>query len=227
MTPTSQISGYDFTFCGAALTALGQGALWWSDQSLLVVSDLHLGKSERHARRGGAALPPYEARDTLERLAGLLSATKAQNVICLGDSFDDDAAALALEPAARSQLNALSEPLNWTWIEGNHDPAPACFPGTSTSEHIIGPLVFRHIAAEETAATPLGEVSGHYHPKATLKGQSRRAFLLSEHRLILPAFGTYTGGLSSTAPVLRSLMGDNALAILTGPRPMACPLDRL
>lgn len=227
MTQQTALSRYDFTFHGAALSALGEGALWWPEQSLLVVSDLHMGKSERHARRGGAALPPYEARDTIERLANLVTSTAVRNVICLGDSFDDDAAASALEPQAKDQLQALTQNYNWVWIEGNHDPAPSCYPGTSAAEITCGPLVFRHIATEGPNTEARGEVSGHYHPKAMLKGQSRPSFLVDEQRLILPAFGTYTGGLNCDAPVLQNLMGPNALAILTGPTPLACPLNEL
>lgn len=90
------MSGYSFSLAGADLVALGAGALWWPAQQLLCVSDLHLGKSERHLRRGGAALPPYETRDTLDRLGVLVDALAPQTVICLGDSFDDDAAVQAL-----------------------------------------------------------------------------------------------------------------------------------
>jgi len=70
--------GYEFDFCGARLTALGSGALWWADHGLLCVSDLHLGKAERIARRGGTALPPYETMDTLTRLAAALDRVPAR-----------------------------------------------------------------------------------------------------------------------------------------------------
>ena len=59
---------YPFALGPMRLTALPSGALHWPDQQLLVVSDLHFGKSERMARRGGALLPPYDTRATLERL---------------------------------------------------------------------------------------------------------------------------------------------------------------
>ncbi|MFW8596193.1 ligase-associated DNA damage response endonuclease PdeM [Cribrihabitans neustonicus] len=216
------MTGYEFSFCGAQLTALGSGALWWAEAQTLCVSDLHLGKAERHARRGGSALPPYETRDTLMRLAAALEQTRAACVICLGDSFDDDAAAHALPEAERQQLLALMQDRRWIWIEGNHDPAPPCFGGEHAGELALGPLTFRHIAARDAQ----GEVSGHYHPKARLRGTVRPAFLVDEARLILPAFGTYTGGLYTSAPVLAGLMGPRALAVLTGPRPLAMPMPR-
>ncbi|KIC17833.1 ligase-associated DNA damage response endonuclease PdeM [Leisingera sp. ANG-Vp] len=216
------MNGFDFTLAGARLTALGSGALWWPEQQALCVSDLHLGKSERHARRGGSALPPYETQDTLSRLAAVLDGTNAKTVLSLGDSFDDDDASHALPKAEQNLLASLMQGRRWIWVEGNHDPSPAVFGGEHAAELKLGPLVFRHIAVPQAAA----EVSGHYHPKARVRGTSRPAFLLDQHRLILPAFGTYTGGLRSTDPVLTELMEPNALALLTGPRPTAVPMPR-
>ncbi|MEO1703838.1 MAG: metallophosphoesterase, partial [Pseudomonadota bacterium] len=51
---------HEFSLAGATLTARASGALFWAASSMLVVSDLHLGKSDRIARRSGAMLPPYE-----------------------------------------------------------------------------------------------------------------------------------------------------------------------
>lgn len=223
--PRSSTS-FDFTLAGARLTALASGALWWPDHELLCVSDLHLGKAERHARRGGAPLPPYETRDTLQRLSEALQLTRPRMVICLGDSFDDLAAARALPEPERLQLTGLQAGRRWIWIEGNHDPGPVDLGGTHLDTLTLGPLTFRHIA--EPGAR--GEVSGHYHPKAQVKTRlrtiSRPAFLLDRDRLILPAFGTFTGGLRSTDPALARLMRPEALAILTGPSAQPVPMPR-
>ncbi|MDE4140527.1 MULTISPECIES: ligase-associated DNA damage response endonuclease PdeM [Rhodobacterales] len=216
--------GYDFTLAGARLTALGSGALWWAERRLLCVSDLHMGKSERHLRRGGAPLPPYETRDTLARLAKLIRQLRPETVLCLGDSFDDLAAAQALPPEDVQDLRSLIAAQDWIWVEGNHDPGPTGFGGRSCTEMRLGPLTFRHIAEGDAEA---GEISGHYHPKARLRrGSARPAFLLDRTRLILPAFGTYTGGLRSSDPALAGLMAPEAIAILTGPKPLPCPMPR-
>lgn len=218
------MSGYDFTLAGARLTALGSGALWWGEERLLCVSDLHLGKSERHLRRGGAALPPYEVRDTLNRLSALIEQFAPDTVLCLGDSFDDLAAARALPATDAKTLRQMVAARKWIWIEGNHDPGATSFGGQSCEEITIRPLTFRHIAHQDAAP---GEVSGHYHPKARLsRGSARPAFLLDHTRLIMPAFGTYTGGLRSSDPALADLMAPQALAILTGPIPLPCPMPR-
>ena len=113
-----------FAFAGTTLAALPSGALYWPDERLLCVSDLHLGKSDRMARRGGALLPPYEAQDTLARLSADLSVTGAGTVIALGDSFDDDAAARDIDDDVADWIRRLQAGRRWIWIAGNHDPGP-------------------------------------------------------------------------------------------------------
>ena len=216
------MTAYAFTLAGQPLLALASGALYWPAQGLLCVSDLHLGKSERLARRGGTLLPPYDTRETLTRLDGVLAATGARHVVCLGDSFDDGAAGGGLEEDDRLRLSALMAGRKWTWIAGNHDPAPLVPGGTHLSEFATAGLTFRHIAVPGET----GEVSGHFHPKARVAGRSRPCFLIDAARVILPAFGCYTGGLRATDPALAALMGPQALAVLTGPRALAIPMPR-
>ncbi|WP_103258855.1 ligase-associated DNA damage response endonuclease PdeM [Tabrizicola aquatica] len=209
-------------FHGETLHLMPSGALYWPARKTLTVSDLHLGKSERLARRGGALLPPYETQATLEKLDRDLDHTRAETVICLGDSFDDLAAPNGIGESSRLWLTRLMAGKSWTWITGNHDPGPIDLGGTHRAELRLLPFTFRHIA--ETAET--AEISGHYHPKARLAGQSRPCFLADARRLILPAYGAYTGGLRCEDPVLTGLMAKDALAILTGPRVLAIPMPR-
>lgn len=221
-----RMNACDVTLAGTTLKALGSGALYWPDQQLLCVSDLHLGKSERMARRGGATLPPYETRDTLTRLQGDLALTGARTVICLGDSFDDLGAAMALREEDRLSITQMQAGRRWIWIEGNHDPGPIDLGGSHLAELAFGPLTFRHIAVP----TEQGEISGHYHPKAAVhvRGRtiSRPAFLVDKDRLILPAYGTYTGGLRSRSDVLCHLMHPETIAVLTGAHTVAVPMPR-
>ena len=213
---------YPFSLAGAPLALLPSGALWWADEGLLCVSDLHLGRSERYARNAGALLPPYETRDTLARLEADIEATGAPTLVCLGDSFDDIASARGLDDDASDWLVRLKAGRNWIWIEGNHDPGPLGIGGTHLAALRRAPLTFRHIA--KPGAT--GEVSGHYHPKARLAGRSRPCLLVDRDRAILPAYGTYTGGLRSDDAALASLMQTDALAVLTGPQPRPIPMPR-
>ncbi|MEX0276700.1 MAG: ligase-associated DNA damage response endonuclease PdeM [Ruegeria sp.] len=216
----------DFEFSGQRLSALGTGALWWPDQRLLCVSDLHLGKSERIARRSGQVLPPYDSRETLTRLATDLDVSAATTVVCLGDSFDDLDASQALTPDDRMQITVLQAGRRWIWIEGNHDPGPVDLGGAHLAEWTCGPLTFRHIAQPDGC----GEISGHYHPKAKVQARgrsiTRSAFLVDRKRLILPAYGTYTGGLFSSEDALATLMEPDARAILTGAQPRVLPMPR-
>ncbi len=223
MNTTSSGSEHEFILAGAVLKAQASGALWWPERRVLAISDLHLGKSERIARQGGSLLPPYEIQDTLIRLEAEISAKQPETVVCLGDSFDDPAAIEGLDRSATDWLGRMMADREWIWIEGNHDPGPA-FPCRShLAELSIAPLTFRHVAM----AGSKGEVSGHFHPKATIhaRGQTftRACFLYDNDRLILPAFGTYTGGLRSTAPELCELMRPEAIAVLTGSRVRAVP----
>ncbi|MBK1698086.1 phosphoesterase [Rhodovibrio salinarum] len=203
---------------GADLVPDVSGALWWPARSVLVVADLHLEKGSSYSRHN---LPPYDSRATLERLQAVIDRRRPEHVICLGDSFHDRRAADRLADDERAQIQTLAARVNWTWIAGNHDPAPpADWGGTVAQELTLGPLVFRHAA--DPAHRSAGEVSGHYHPKTRVrvrgKGVSARCFVADGRRLILPAFGAYTGGLSVLDPAIANLFPRNFTAHLIGKR---------
>jgi DNA ligase-associated metallophosphoesterase len=195
-----------FALAGHEL-ALGQGrALYWPTERALLVADLHLEKASWLAQRG-QMLPPYDSRDTLERLADAVRITDARRVITLGDNFHDDAGALRLDAHCTGMLEALTRALDWVWITGNHDEElPRGFGGTIVPELEVGGITLRHEArAGETAP----ELSGHYHPKMRMTVRNRHiarpcAVLgrsnSGAERMILPAFGTLTGGLDAGAP---------------------------
>ena len=213
------MNAYNFNFCNTSCRALPSGALHLPKQQTLCVSDLHLGKSDRIARRSGVMLPPYEVQETLEKLENDIKATTPQTIICLGDSFDDLDAAKSLTDDMRLWLTKLQAGRQWVWIEGNHDPGPIDLGGTHLKQTVVGALTFRHIATAAKA-----EVSGHYHPKHQLAQNSRPAFIYDQSRMILPAYGAYTGGLSSQTPELRRLFDAQPIAILTGAKSIATPV---
>lgn len=213
---------HTLTLGAETLHAMPSGALYWPARSLLAVSDLHFGKSARLARRGGVLLPPYETRATLDRLDADIDRTTPATVLCLGDSFDDLIAAESLEESDALWLVRLMAGREWIWIQGNHDPGPTSVGGTHRDLLRIGRLVFRHIAEPGENL----EISGHYHPKASLAGRSRPCFLADTARIILPAYGAYTGGLRCEDPVLGTLMQPGALAILTGAKALVIPMPR-
>jgi len=182
---------------GVALVADLAGALYWPEERLLVISDLHLEKGSSFARRG-VLLPPYDTASTLERLAGALSRYAVRTVVALGDSFHDQNGPARLAAVDRAKLKELQRGRNWVWIAGNHDPDPADWLGgifaTSLS---LWPLSFRHEPAPQ--ASP-GEIAGHLHPVARVSRRSRtltrRCFVSDGARLVMPAFGAYAGGLN-------------------------------
>lgn len=215
------MSGYGFTFAGQRLEARASGALWWPARCWLVVADLHLGKSERMARRGGALLPPYEVRETLDRLAAEIAELSPERVVSLGDGFDDDAAIEALPRDLLGRISDMAAGRDWIWVGGNHDPLPVPdrLPGRSMAELDDG-LTFRH----EAGTGP--DVSGHFHPCYHLAGQRRPCFLIGRDHLILPAFGAYTGGLIWDDPALTALV-PQGLAVFCGARALPVPVGQV
>jgi DNA ligase-associated metallophosphoesterase len=180
---------------GIGLVADLSGALFWEEQSLLVVSDLHLEKGSSFAARG-VLLPPYDTAATLGRLAAVIARHDPRMVIALGDSFHDRSAHDRLSAPDRDAIAALQVRRDWIWISGNHDPAlPSDLGGVVAHEVAIGPIAFRH---EPTGAT--GEIAGHLHPKARVssrgRAMERRCFASDGERAVMPAFGAYAGGLS-------------------------------
>jgi DNA ligase-associated metallophosphoesterase len=183
------------SIAGVTLVADLSGALFWEDQNLLVVSDLHLEKGSSFAARG-VLLPPYDTVATLSRLAAVIARHDPAMVIALGDSFHDRDAHARLSDTDRDAITALQARRDWIWISGNHDPAlPSDLGGVVASEVAIGSIVFRH---EPTGAA--GEIAGHLHPKARVptrgRTMERRCFACDGERAVMPAFGAYAGGLS-------------------------------
>ncbi|WP_304615969.1 ligase-associated DNA damage response endonuclease PdeM [Paracoccus sp. (in: a-proteobacteria)] len=217
------MTDHAFDFGGQRLLARPSGALYWPARRWLVLADLHLGKSERMARRGGALLPPYETEATLDRVEAEIAATDPVVVVSLGDGFDDDAAGRALPDAVCDRLGRMAAGRRWIWVSGNHDPGAICprLPGEQQAQILDG-LTFRHEA--EQGQGP--DISGHFHPCLRLAGQRRRCFLAGRDHLILPAFGAYTGGLDITDPSLTALVPEG-LAIACGVRALPVPVRSL
>ncbi len=214
---------------GAALVADPSGALWWDTHRLLAFADLHFEKGSSYAAKG-ALLPPYDTRATLARLSKLIARYDPAIVVCLGDSFHDGEAPGRLDPEDAGVLEDLTKGRDWVWIAGNHDPElPESLSGRVASELNLGPLSFRHEALLMTAP---GEISGHFHPKAAVKHRGKRlsgrCFAGDGRRLVLPAFGAYTGGLSVRDPAIARLFPHGFTVWLMGQRKIfAFPAGRL
>jgi uncharacterized protein len=204
-----------FSFCGHDLMALPQGALFWPARRALLVADLHLEKASWFARLG-QMLPPYDSIATLADLTALAVSTGAEEIWCLGDSFHDRNGCDRLPARARELLVALTAATRWTWITGNHDPGIADHCGGDIVEEAeVDGLLLRH---EAEPAEPRPELSGHFHPKLRIhhRGRqvSRRCFVATERKLILPAFGSLTGGLDAGHPEIIRAVGPKAEALV-------------
>jgi DNA ligase-associated metallophosphoesterase len=181
---------------GVVLEAFPDGVLWWADRRMLVVADLHLEKGSSYARRG-QMLPPYDTTETLQRLGRLVARLDPVVVVALGDSFHDDGGAARLSTRDRDDLRAIQRGRDFVWLAGNHDPGRPCgLDGLHADELAVGPVTFRH----EPQPGAAGEIAGHLHPCARVAGRGRsvrrKCFAGDGHRLVLPAFGAYAGGLN-------------------------------
>ena len=189
---------------GVELAADIAGALYWPEQRLLLVADLHLEKGSSFAVRG-SLLPPYDTDQTLSLLAAVVARYAPAHVVALGDSFHDRRGGSRLSAEHRAQLSALQQGRGWTWITGNHDPDPMeGIGGTFAPSLAVGPLTFRHIS---TPDGPEGEIAGHLHPVARIGPSRRRCFISNGARMIMPAFGAYAGGLNVRHQAFAELFG--------------------
>ena len=218
-----------FSFSGEEMRLVQGRALFWPRENAMLVADLHLEKASFYAGRG-QMLPPYDSRETLERLALAIRETGARRVFALGDNFHDEDGAERLEPHAAGMLAALTRVTEWVWIVGNHDAGSDREAGELVGELDVGGLMLRHQAMPGETRP---ELSGHFHPKLTVTNRGRRiarpCVVASEKRMILPAFGALTGGMRADDPAIVSAMQPAAAidALLpTGAKLVQFPLWR-
>jgi DNA ligase-associated metallophosphoesterase len=215
-----------FSFAGETFFATAEGALFWPAPNALLVADLHLEKASWFARLG-QFLPPYDSHATLAALADDAERTDARRIYCLGDSFHDRFGCERLPANSRALLESLTGRFDWTWIVGNHDPgfADHCG-GTIVDEVELCGILLRHEALADEARP---EISGHFHPKLRLsingRRISRRCFVASDTKLILPAFGALTGGLDARHPeIVRAMRGEGVALVPVADRLLRFPL---
>jgi len=203
------------SFANQIFDVVAPTALYWPAQKALLVADLHLEKASFYARQG-QMLPPYDSRATIDDLVSLIEKTKAERVICLGDNYHDDGGEARLEGVTAKQLQARTSQVQWIWISGNHDrDVSGLWGGEVRGEWVGGGIALRHEASRNPA---IPEISGHYHPKIRIpvRGRhvSRRCFVVGSHNLIMPAFGSLTGGMEAGDPVIENIMDGPAEAMI-------------
>ena len=206
---------------GKSFVADLSGALYWPGQKTLIVADLHLEKGSASAARGRGMLPPYDTRETLLRLAEAIDRYEPARVIALGDSLHDTAGAERMSGDDLTILQMLQEDRAWLWVTGNHDSKIGHDPliarrlgGSVVDEIVIDGLVLRH---EPRAGRITHEIAGHLHPAARLSmyGHTirRPCFVGNGRRLVVPAFGAFTGGLNVMDEAFAPLFGNDGFSV--------------
>lgn len=204
------------------------GALWLPAERTLVVADLHLEKGSAYAARG-QLLPPYDTRETLNRLEREIATLAPRTVVLLGDTLHDRGAPTRIVSDELARLKTLAERVRLIWVVGNHDPEGAGDLGGETADLVkVAGLSLRH---EPTPGPVEGEIAGHLHPCARVKGAAgsvrRPCFASDGSRLILPAFGAYAGGLNLRDPAFSGLFRLPPTGYLLARRVAAVSFDKM
>lgn len=202
------------------------GALYVIGHDVLIAADLHLEKGSAYAARG-QMLPPYDSAATLERLEAEVAELNPARVVLLGDSFHDRGSIPRMAAGDRERLERMARGRDWLWLEGNHDREALLdqiggadldrLPGTVVGTMSLGALRLVH---EPRPGDQPGEVAGHLHPAARVAAYSRSVrrpcFVTDGHRVVLPAFGAFTGGLNVRDPAIAGLFGEAPIAAALG-----------
>jgi metallophosphoesterase superfamily enzyme len=172
-------------FAGHVFEPLLSGALFWREQSMLLVADLHLEKFSSFAKRGHM-LPPYDTGLTLKRLERDLERTGAERVVSLGDSFHRDEGTATLLDADRLRLMALLEHLGLTLT---HEPRRG---------------------ARGVIAGHLHPAAAVYSNGSATR---RPCFVHDGKILLLPAYGSGAGSMNILGPTFAGLFNHRALEV--------------
>jgi DNA ligase-associated metallophosphoesterase len=207
------------------------GALHAPELAALLVADLHLEQGAALARRG-LALPPYDTTATLAALEAVIAATSPARLFLLGDSFHDAEGHTLLNPGVILRIRKITDRIETVWISGNHDPAPKHLLGgySAAAVNLADAITLRHEPARRLAGC---EIAGHLHPGAGVvqRGHMVRAkcIIADPRRIILPAFGAYTGALSVASAAFDGLFDSKkaSVTLLARAKMYRFPLSRV
>ena len=148
-------------------------------------------------------------------LSGSAAEVEMPVIVALGDSLHDVDAAMRLASDHLEILHMLQEDREWIWLTGNHDPQIGPGLGGSACAILeIGGIALRH---QPTPSCVTHEIAGHMHPAARLSmyGYSirRPCFVGNGRRLVLPAFGTFAGGLNVLDEAFLPLFGNGGMSV--------------
>ena len=179
-----------------------EGILFWFDKQIAIISDLHLEKGSSFAH-SGQFLPPYDSEETLKKLTKGIKNQNIKKVILLGDTFHDENAYNRMSEKAFFLFNSFVKKYEVIFILGNHEKKLKIDHINLLNEYVIEDIHFIHQALQKS----IFQISGHFHPVATIKSSIKKitakCLLHTKNHIILPSFGTYTGGLNINDPALK------------------------
>ena len=181
-------------FANNLFILIPDGSIYWPIKKTLILGDLHLEKSSFLAKLGNF-LPPYDSFETLSKLERTLQLLDVKKVILLGDIFHDKLGLKRLSEKSFSNLKYICKKFQVIWIQGNHDGDLVPENVSIKKNYKFDNIMFNHISNEKSSY----EISAHYHPKVSfnLRGRkiSKPCFLVDEKKIIIPSYGSLTGGL--------------------------------
>lgn len=189
--------------------------IFWEERKILILSDLHFGKTG-HFRKSGIAVPQTVFKEDIQRFVSLLQTFKPNTVIVIGDMFHShDNKEHELFAKWRKDFQQLDIQL----VMGNHDILHTDWYKQTSIEITTGKLdidnfSFVHDIEEAADDNNNFYFSGHIHPGISIQGISKQAlhfpcFYFTKKYAVLPAFGKFTG----TYPV-KPKRGENVYAIM-------------
>lgn len=178
---------------------LPEKAIYWEERKTLIITDLHIGKSG-HFRKAGIATPAGLNAKNLDRLGALIKRHQPSTLLILGDLFHSHANREWLE--FEDWLQDFDD-LEIQLVTGNHDLLHHSFYRSAkinVHETLqMESFLFIHDPGELEEPKPSEiVVAGHIHPGIKISGKGRQSlrfpcFLFSDERILLPAFGEFTG----------------------------------
>ncbi len=216
----------EISFMGEQFFCDHEGCLYWPDKKCLIVSDLHLEKGAAMASRGALVPPYDSAETLQRLSRCIDRWQPQMVICLGDSFHRDDSADNLPESCREQLKNIMTGHKWVWIAGNHDRSHPVRLGGIGVEEFKIGPIIFRHEqsrhdpqqsdqpnggqrdlfgnppnnATTEIPCSSIGEISGHLHPVATIhrraKRLRRRCFIADPHRLIMPAFGAYTGGLN-------------------------------
>jgi DNA ligase-associated metallophosphoesterase len=173
-----------------------QGAALLGDGTL-IVADLHLGKATAFQAKG-LAIPEGDSDADLRRLGAICEQVGASRLLINGDLFHSPAGITPeIERLLETWMSTLPIPVQL--IVGNHDRKLSRLPAALNPVHATEAAGFHIVHDPDDAAPGRPAVCAHWHPLARISDGKRTSlrlpcFLLRGPILVLPSFGSFTGG---------------------------------